>query len=97
MYKQVGSPVEIELLDELREVRHYAIRHSKHHVNDIWKAKMVECIALKRNIDLWQEQNRINRNVRNKPWYINNRTVEDNIADVFAEKYQNIYNQIEHI
>lgn len=58
----------------------------------IWKWKYVwYCIAENRKQTIWQAHNKINRNGRNKPQHRDNKTVESDIADVFAETYHNFY------
>lgn len=94
-YKQNGSPKDGPLYEEMRKARHdyhYAIKHARKNENNIRKAKMAECVAFNKNRDFWKEHGKINQNKRKRPPHIDNKVQNEDINQVFTNKYKDLYN-----
>ena len=73
---------------------HYACRSIRKHEKQLRKARMFENIIQNNQRNFWDEMKKINPCKRNNPPHIDGYTEPEAIAQLFADKYENLYNSV---
>jgi len=97
LYKQAGRPEHGDLAEHMRAARHkyhYAIRDLQKHEKELRKARMAECIAENNSRDIWCELKKYKGYQNTLPPHIDNKSGDIDIADVFKEKHERLYNSV---
>ena len=94
-----GSPKQGTIADIMRRTRakyHYAIRYVKRMSETLKKQAMARAISENNSRELWQEVKKIRKNKSEKSYCIDNAIGEHNIASLFANKYEELYNSVRY-
>jgi hypothetical protein len=92
-----GKPDHGIIYDLKRETKlkyHYAVRQLKRNSDVFRKKRMAEALDTKNSRNFWTEVKKINGKKVNCPTHIENRTNNEDIASLFAEKYMKLYNSV---
>ncbi len=74
---------------------HYTNRAIKKRDADLRKSRMAECLTTEKNHrDFWKEQRKMDGNSKQIPAHVDGETEPKDIAQVFSEKYQKLYNSV---
>ena len=74
---------------------HYTIRNARRHKHDIVNRRFAESILENKNRDFWGEVKRIRRSGSSCSSCIDGSTCFNDIADLFAKQYQDIYTSVQ--
>lgn len=99
IWKENNSPKEGHVADIMRMTRlkyHYAIRHVKSNNEKIKKKQFATALSENDTRQFWTEVKKIrNKNVT-APTCVDNITGDDNIAHLFAMKYNELYSSVKY-
>lgn len=83
-----------DIMRRTRAAYHYAIRSVKRNEHAIIRQRFAESVLNGKNRDLWLEVKKIN-GIKSAPAStIDGQSSPDNIASIFADKYQDLYNSV---
>jgi len=85
-----------DIMRRTRAQYHRAIRHVRQHERDIVNEKLAEAIIENRNRDLWAEVRRVRRNRSSVSSVVDGLSQAEDIAEVFASKYQDLYTSVSY-
>lgn len=94
-----GSPREGHIAAIMRSTRalyHKEIKNVKRNEKYLRNIKMAECVNNNSSRDLWEEVKRMKPNAKTIPSKIDNVTGDKNIANLFADKFKNLYNSVKY-
>ena len=94
---ECGRPKTGIVADIMRRTRasyHYAIRSVKRNEHAITRQRFAESVLNGNNRDLWSEVKRINGASSAPASTVNGQSSPDDIACIFADKYQELYNSV---
>jgi hypothetical protein len=83
-----------DIMRRTRAAYHYAVRHVKHNMKDIARRRFVECMLCNSDRDFWAETKRMVGKRTVTASIVDGLSSPDEIADVFASKYQPLYNSV---
>ena len=96
-WKAQGSPHQGDIAEMRRITRaryHHAVRSVKKDKDKIRMTKMAQAIERNNHRDLFSEVKKIKGRGSVMPASMDNATNDDDICDVFAKKYQDLYNSV---
>ena len=85
-----------DIMRRTRAAYHHAVKKVKKGECDIRKQKFVECIVENRTRDFWTEVKKMNGTLRGRGCaaMVDGHSDNDQIAEIFADKYQHLYNTV---
>ena len=95
LWKNNGSPNSGVLSDIRRRTRaryHTVVRQLRRNSNNIRNANIAKYITEKDDVNLWNEIRKIKSTNRYVPTSVDGMSGEGEIANIFANKYENLYN-----
>ena len=99
MWKLNNSP-HSGFLSDMRKVSraryHYAIRSLKKNSDDVTAIKLAENLVLNKSKDFWQEVRKMKGVKAHLANTVDDITGEDNICDLFSEKYETLLNSVSY-
>lgn len=96
IWRECGQPRDGFVADIMRKTKreyHYAARYIKRNEDTLRKMKMSECLLFNRDRDFWMESKKM-RDMRVNPPHVDNKCDPNEISDIFANKYKNLYNSV---
>ena len=99
VWKEAGRPKVGELVDNMRDSRHdyhYAIRFCKRNSDTITATKMAEAISSGKHREFWKEIGHMQRSSKSVPTTVDNANNKHDIADLFFNKFKDLYNAKDH-
>ena len=97
IWLECGRPHNGQIANVMRNARaryHYAVRWLKRNENQLRNEKLASDLINNRTRDYWSEIKAIKGNNRCVPLSMDNEYSDSNIADIFANKYEKLYNSI---
>ncbi len=97
IWRECNKPREGVIADVYRKSKrdyHYACRTIRNQEKDLRKARMLECILQNQHRNIWEETKKINPCRRSYPPHIDGHTDPEEIAQLFATKYKDLYNSV---
>jgi hypothetical protein len=97
IWLECGRPRDGIVADIMRRTRaayHYAVRNVKKSSSDIIKQRFASAIVENRNRDFWREVKNVNGGARDTPKMVDGHTQNEYIADLFANKYEDLYTSV---
>ena len=99
MWHEAGKPHSGTIADIMRRTRaayHHAVRKVKKGECDIRKQKFAECVLENRTRDFWTEIKKMNGTLRSRGCAatVDGLSSSEQIATLFADKYQHLYNTV---
>lgn len=94
-----NRPKQGHVADIMRRTRakyHYAVRNVKSKNKQYKKQAMARAISENNSRDLWTEVRKIKRNVSSSPNCMDNVNGNANIAELFADKYHDLFNSVKY-
>ena len=83
-----------DVMRKTRAKNHYAIRQVKNKELHYKKQSMARAIAFNNSRDLWSETRKIRKNLSASPNCMDNVAGNENISELFARKFCNLYDSV---
>ena len=99
VWVQSGRPKQGDIANMKRKTRlkyHYAIRYVTKENIRIRNSKMGEAISSNKDRVLWDEVEKMSKTSNNLPSIIDEKTETEEISNIFAEKYDALYNSVSY-
>ena len=99
VWKDCGSPRNAAIADVMRRARaqyHKIVKQVKKDQNIIQRDKMAESLLEDKGRSFWSEIRKISGKCKTIPNMVDGSIGDDNISDVFAEKYKALYNSVSY-
>ena len=97
MWKQAGRPCSGLLYENRKHARydyHYAIKKVRNNEDRLRSEKMLAAIKDNKQKNLWYEVNKLKGRKKSLPVMVDGVKGEDNIANIFADKYKHLYTSV---
>ncbi len=97
IWQDCGKPREgivSEIYRHTKRDYHYAVRYINRHENELRKQKMMECLMNNNQRDFWRESRKFHNCGKMTATCVDNADSNEEIADVFATKYRDLYNSV---
>ena len=98
-WKNAGRPNSGELFEERKRSRidyHYAMRKVKENEKVVRSERMAQAISANDHKSLWSEVRSMKGKKTSLPAVVDNVRGENNIADLFADKYEKLYTSVKY-
>ena len=99
IWRENNSPEMGAIADVMRFTRnqyHYSVRHVKRNNETIKKQNLAKAISENNSREFWKEVNKTRKNNTPNASSIDNVTSNDGIAQLFANKYNELYNSVRY-
>jgi exonuclease III len=99
LWKSCGSPRQGVVADIRRHTRakyHYVIRQLKRNKNVIAASQMADSLASNDTCSFWKKVQKCNPKCCSRTGMVENMTDDKDICEVFAEKYEKLYNSVSY-
>ncbi len=99
VWKDCGSPRNAAVADVMRRARaqyHKVVKQVKRDQNIIQRDNMAHALLDDKGRSFWSEMRKINSKCNSIPNMVDGEIGDNNIADVFADKYQTLYNSVSY-
>jgi hypothetical protein len=97
IWKEAGSPRNGALADIMRSIRfkyHSSIRESRKNEECLRKQAFAESVLANKTRDFWKEVNKMRRKHTKFPSVVDAQTDNNDISQVFASNYADLYNSV---
>lgn len=99
VWKDCGSPRNAAIADVMRRARakyHSVVKQVKKDQNKIKRDKLAQTLLCDRSKSFWNEVRKANGKCNTVPNMIDGVIGEENISEVFANKYESLYNSVSY-
>ena len=97
IWKQCGSPRNAVVADVMRRARkeyHNAVRALRLDQHQLHRQKVSQALLANKSSDFWKEIGKVKGNGGTLPSVIDNMSNDEDISDLFAKKYDQLYNSV---
>ena len=97
IWKSAGMPITGQLAELRKFARakyHWAIKHVKREKNNIILKKTAQQLASKSFCEFWKTIKKLNGNSKTIAKIVDNKNVDTDIAKIFTDKYNELYNSV---
>ncbi len=97
IWKECDKPrvgVVADIYQKSKRDYHYKCRSLRKNEKQLRKVRMLENVMQNRHRDFWDETKKMNPCKKNNPPHIDGHTEPQAIAQLFADKYENLYNSV---
>ena len=97
IWKQCGSPRNAVVADVMRRARkeyHNSVRALRLDQHQLHRQKVSQALLANKSSDFWKEIRKVKGNGDTLPSVIDNMSNDEDISDLFAKKYDHLYNSV---